>query len=30
MTFSGKDLVLYRKEVGDWKIVADIWNTDQE
>ena len=30
MTFSGKDLVLYRKEDGDWKIVADIWNTDQE
>ncbi|ANY82772.1 hypothetical protein BB934_31510 (plasmid) [Microvirga ossetica] len=30
MTFSGKDLVLYRKEGGDWKIVADIWNTDQE
>lgn len=30
MTFSGKDLVLYRKEEGDWKIVADIWNTDKE
>jgi uncharacterized protein (TIGR02246 family) len=30
MTFSGKDLVLYRKEGGDWKIVADIWNTDKE
>jgi uncharacterized protein (TIGR02246 family) len=30
MTFSGKDLVLYRKEDGDWKIVADIWNTDKE
>jgi uncharacterized protein (TIGR02246 family) len=26
----GKDLVIYQKEGDDWKIIADIWNTDTE
>ncbi len=29
-TFSGKDLLIYRKVGSEWKIVADIWNTDAQ
>jgi uncharacterized protein (TIGR02246 family) len=29
-TLSGKDLIVYRKEGSDWKIVVDAWNTDKQ
>ena len=28
-TLSGKDLIVYRKDGSDWKIVVDAWNADK-